>query len=379
MAGEFGLLSEEVFAEKLDTQNALLARIAAAQGTAITDYKTLQMLCRRGLASTVLSVGDQIGVTRGSETIVFDVIGFDHDTPADPQFTHSITLQMHDCMAGTQYSAPQAMYYAETELAAGTYNVTPATGWSGGMGNGKTYQFTLTKSVPAGGQIVWNGAYDKDPLNYKIYTYSGPTSTAVIETATPTVGSDGTALTTLNTAQRMCCGSNNWQDSAMRQWLNSSAAAGSVWTPKTNYDRPPSWASSSAGLLNGMDDEFLSILGKCTKRTAKNTVNEGGGYTDTEDLFFLLSRSEIFAGVEVSGVDEGAVYPYYQNYSDYTAANAGADSNRIKYRSNAAQWWWLRTPNAGYTYGVRLVYTAGQLHSHDANYAYGVAAACNIV
>ena len=140
---------------------------------------------------------------------MWDIIGFDIDTPADKQFTHSMTLQLHEVFDFVQFNAPAAMYYAEEELAAGIYHVTPKNGWSGGMGNGKTYQFTLTKAVPKGGQIVWNGAWDQDPLKYDIKTYASPTSTTVIETVKPTEGTGGTELTTLNSGQRMCYGSNN--------------------------------------------------------------------------------------------------------------------------------------------------------------------------
>lgn len=132
------------------------------------------------------------------------------------------------------------------------------------MGNGKTYQFTLTKAVPKGGQIVWNGAWDQDPLKYDIKTYASPTSTTVIETVKPTEGTGGTELTTLNSGQRMCYGSNNYKESAVREWLNSDKVAGSVWTPATNYDRPPSWVSNKAGFMNGMDADFLAVIGKTT-------------------------------------------------------------------------------------------------------------------
>lgn len=38
-----------------------------------------------------------------------------------------------------------------------------------------------------------------------------PTSTTVIETVKPTEGTGGTELTTLNSGQRMCYGSNNYK------------------------------------------------------------------------------------------------------------------------------------------------------------------------
>ena len=209
MSNQFGFLSDDTFAEKMDIMNQFLAAIATGQGGSLkpTSWSDVQALVRKGLASKVFAVGDQLTCQRGSTTLVWDIIGFDIDTPADKQFTHSMTLQLHEVFDFVQFNAPAAMYYAEEELAAGIYHVTPKNGWSGGMGNGKTYQFTLTKAVPKGGQIVWNGAWDQDPLKYDIKTYASPTSTTVIETVKPTEGTGGTELTTLNSGQRMCYGS----------------------------------------------------------------------------------------------------------------------------------------------------------------------------
>lgn len=224
-----------------------------------------------------------------------------------------------------------------------------------------------------------NGAWDQDPLKYDIKTYASTTSTTVIETVKPTEGTGGTELTTLNSGQRMCYGSNNYKESAVREWLNSEKAAGSVWTPATNYDRPPSWVSNKAGFMNGMDADFLAVIGKTTKVTCRNNVTDGGGYDTTKDKFFLLSRRELFMGDEVSSVKEGEPYPYYSDYSDYTSPNTGADSNRVKYKNGSPQWQWERTPNAGNSSSVRFVNGTGYLNHYDANSSNGVAPACNVI
>lgn len=227
--------------------------------------------------------------------------------------------------------------------------------------------------------IVWNGAWDQDPLKYDIKTYASPTSTTVIETVKPTEGTGGTELTTLNSGQRMCYGSNNYKESAVRGWLNSDKVAGSVWTPATNYDRPPSWVSNKAGFMNGMDADFLAVIGKTTKVTCRNNVTDGGGSDTTKDKFFLLSRRELFMGDEVSSVKEGEPYPYYSDYSDYTSPNTGADSNRVKYKNGSPQWQWERTPYAGSSGYVRFVDYAGSLNNSVANNSGGVAPACNVI
>lgn len=388
MSNQFGFLSDDTFAEKMDTMNQFLAAIATGQGGSLkpTSWSDVQALVRKGLASKVFAVGDQLTCQRGSTTLVWDIIGFDIDTPADKQFTHSMTLQLHDCLPGTQYDAPEALFYCETALAAGTYNFTLLAGYDTTYGGGKAYQFTLTKEVPAGGQITFPWNWNTQASTTKVSTYKSRTDNAAIETVGVTEGTGGTSLgtadgktTNMNHSHRIRYGSNNWVESAMRQYLNSDKAAGSVWTPQTKFDRPPSWNASTAGFMNGLDADFLAVIGKTTKVTCRNTVTDGGGSDTTKDKFFLLSRREVFAGNEVSNVTEGEPYPFYSDYSDYTNANAGADKNRIKYRGGSPQWWWLRTPDAGNGCGVRGVDAGGILYDSGANSSGGVAPACNVI
>jgi hypothetical protein len=465
MSNILNILSEETFADKMDTTNALLAAIASGDGgIKFTSFRDLQRLTRLGLASKVLAVGDQIVCERATATtatvgnsegnhgitaaavdrdiflhaigtshngnfeffwdgavwhygneavelstygitvtgtpalgdeivvhetavsLVWDVIGIDCDTPADAQFEHSVTLGLHDCFVELQFDPREALFYFEEGLAAGTYNFTvKAHSWVSGDVN-KTFQFTLTQAIPAKGQLVLQVAYNVTIAGSTAKTYSSSTSTTEIETVTITEGSGGTSLGDVNNAisggtnslQRGLLGNNRYSQSAMRQYLNSNAAAGSVWTPKNVWDRAPSWATTTAGFLNGMDEDFLSVIGEVTKRTALNTVSDGGGYEDTIEKFFLLSRSEVYGGNEVTG-GEGAAYPYYSDYSDLGSAGTGNDSNRIKYRSGPAQYWWLRSPNAGSADYVRIVYSAGGVSGSVAHNSYGVAPACCII
>ena len=388
MSNQFGFLSDETFAEKMDTQNKFLAAILSAQGGSVvpTSFKDVQTLVRSGLASKVFHIGDQLVCNKGDVKLVWDIIGIDHDVPADKQFTHSMTLQLHDCLASMQYDGTEALFYCETELAAGTYHFTLLSGYDTTYGGGKTYQFTLTQPVPAGGQIMFPWGYNTQAASTKVSTYASRTATAAIESVSVVEGTEGTSLGTadgntanMNHTHRIRYGSNNWVESAMRQWINSDKAAGSVWTPQTKFDRPPSWVASTAGFLNGIDADFLEVIGETEKVTCRNTVTDGGGSDITTDKFFLLSRREVYAGNEVSGVIEGEPYPYYSDYSDLSVAGTGNDTNRIKYRNGSPQWWWLRTPYSGNGNYVRLINTAGNLNNHNAHISYGVAPACNIL
>lgn len=388
MSNQFNFLSDETFAEKMDTQNKFLAAILSAQGGSVvpTSFKDVQTLVRSGLASKVFHIGDQLVCNKGDVKLVWDIIGIDHDVPADKQFTHSMTLQLHDCLAGMQYDGAEALFYCETELAAGTYHFTLLSGYDTTYGGGKTYQFTLTQPVPAGGQIMFPWDYNTQAASTKVSTYASRMATAAIESVSVVEGTEGTSLGTadgntanMNHTHRIRYGSNNWVESAMRQWINSDKDADSVWTPQTKFDRPPSWAASTAGFLNGIDADFLEVIGETEKVTCRNTVTDGGGSDITTDKFFLLSRREVYAGNAVSGVIEGEPYPYYSDYSDLSAAGTGNDTNRIKYRNGSTQYWWLLTPTSGDGHGVRGIDPAGHLSSYGAHSSYGVAPACNII
>jgi len=379
------LLSEQTFVEKMDNQNILLAAIASNNGgLKVTSWSDVQQIVRLGLASKVFAIGDQFISTKGDAQLVWDIIGFDHDTPTDSQFQHSMTIQLHDCYTSAQFDAREALFFADGGLAAGTYNFSVVTQPWYTADNGKTFQFTLTKDVPDGGQIVLEMTYNQALAGKSVKVYSGSNSTDVLETATISVGTEGTALgatdgsvANLNHIQRAIKGSNRWTHSALKQWLNSDKAANSWWVEKNIFDRPSSQVSS-AGFLVDMDTEFLSAIGKVNKRTALNTVTDGGGYEDTEELMFLLSRSEMYGGLE-NNINEGDPYPYYSNYSDLSAPGTAEDSNRIKYRNGSAQYYWQRSCYSGSATNVRCVYPSGIINIYSAYDSLGVAPACNII
>lgn len=365
---------------------ALKTAQAGGGGTGVETWQGVRQLVRSGKAKDVFAIGDQLTCQRAGTTLTWDVIGIDVDTPADERFTHSLTLQLHDCVTALQYDAAEALYYCETALAAGTYNFTLLSGYDVDYGGGKTYQFALTKEVPAGGQITFPWSWNTQASATKVSTHKSRTDTAAIETVAVTEGAEGTSLgtadgnsTNMNHTHRIRYGSNNWAESAMRQFLNSANAAGSVWTPQTKFDRPPSWNANTAGWMNGMDADFLAVIGKTTKVTCRNTLTDNGGSDTTKDKFFLLSSCEVFMENEVGNVTEGEAYPYYSDYSDYTSPNMGADSNRVKYRGGSLQSWVLRTPNHRNGFDITIVNSTGAKGIHGATTKEGVSPACNII
>ena len=367
--------------EQMDTMNENLAKIAKAVGSQvdISTWEGIQKAVRSGIAKDILPVGSQLAVNHSVYgTRLFDVVAHDYLKSVHDENAHTMTIQQHDLLPSTQFDAPEAFYYADAALAAGTYNFTLAEAYSSWAAG--TYQFTLTQTLPQGGQLAISGYADAAMTSRQVRAYANQTTTTVTESVAITSGSGGTSLGTfgveLNHSQRVSYGSNNYKESAMRQFLGSSAAAGSVWTPQTKFDRPPSWLTSLAGYKNGLDQDFLAVVGKVVLPCAANNTYEapdssiakGAKYT-LNDEFYLASTKEIFnANWDVA--DDSVVFPFYEG-----AGNA----DRIKYRDGSAAYWWLRTPTSGYADGVRRVRSGGTLDGVDAFYSYGLAPACTIV
>ncbi|MBO5449818.1 MAG: hypothetical protein J5994_10915 [Ruminococcus sp.] len=361
-------------------------------GVAVESWADVQKIVRAGQAAKYFSVGDQLVCEKAksdgtSERLVWDVIGIDHDTPSDPQFTHSLTLQLHELYQNMQFDSPEAMCYCETGLPAGTYNFTLPDGYDTEHGGGKTYSFTITKPVPAAGQIMFPWGSNQQASATKISTYVDNTTSAALEAVPVVEGSEGTYLGTadgksanMNNVYRICYGSNNWIKSDIRMRLNSDAPKGDIsWRATTKFARKPSWVKTEAGFLNGIDADFLAVLGNVKKVTARNKITDGGGSEESDELIFLLSRPEVFAGKE-NNIDEGVPYPYYADNSDLPSAGTGSDTNRIKYtRSGAPFYCYLRSPFPNDADRVRGVDPSGALTGLHADTILGFSPACCII
>lgn len=351
-----------------------------------------------GDGPTKYPVGSQLSVHHDEYgTIVFDVVAHDlHKKPDDPT-AHTMTLMMHHCIYGRQFDANELLWAntGDSALAAGAYNFTLYKGGNGGQtGEDGTYQFTTTKPIPAGGGWTHSAVGTKH-ANYNPGNITSGTVTTydadgtVLESGLAvTVGSGGTALGTASNAKADCVntigtfnsvmrrayGSNNWAESAARQWLNSSAAANSWWQRQTIFNFVPNYANK-AGFLAGLDPDFVDALGAVDITTARNTIYEmgdtlGGGYT-TRDKLFLPSMTEIGLGSNDS-VAEGSALPLY---------DGATQTDRIKYDQAAqttARYWWLRSPYPWSASSVRVVSPSEALELSGATYGYGVTAACVI-
>ena len=290
----------------------MIADHLAGQDAGVTSWAGFQSLIRHGLGASAFPVGSTVSITHESYgTILMDVLAHDVDRDPHGRFEHSVTLGMHYALEGTPF---------------------------------------------------------------KVSTYASQSAATPIETVSVSEGTDGTDLGTangttahMNHIQRARYGSNRWKESSIRAWLNSEKAAGSWWTPQTEFDRPPTYISR-AGFLKGLSADFLAILGEADHIAVLNTVTDGGGSETTRERMFLLSGMEVGLGKE-NGIAEGVTYPFYEG-----ATNA----DRIKTRNGAAVGWWLRGPSAWSADSARSVITGGGLGSNFVHNGISVAAACVI-
>lgn len=185
-------------------------------------------------------------------------------------------------------------------------------------------------------------------------------------------------------------GNNRYLYSNIRQWLNSSAVAGAWYVAQHSADAAPTnanvWTNyneydQEAGFLTNFSEQMKAELLTVTKRVAKNTVTDGGGYEDVTQKIFLLSNTEVGLANENS-IAEGSLYALFNTASERLAYPTAQAVSMSEYSDNnlaaSKPWyWWLRTPDAGSSYYARFVITDGTLsHSHAYDGSNGVRPAC---
>ena len=365
--------------------------------TAVNTWEDIKNAVRLGLGEKLFPVGYEFTTLDADTTqnIIWVVRGHDHHTAANNKLTHTMTLETKNVYSlssgaqkAVQYDATEAFYYAAEELAAGTYNITIANQAWYTADNGKTFQFELTKALPVGGQLVFAMTYNATLEGKSVKSYANKTTTTALETVTLTEGSEGTSLGTTNGSSpnvnhmhRAIFGSNNYAQSAVRQWLNSAAAAGSVWTPTNVFDRPASWATSYNGFMHGLPADFLAVVQPAVLACRTNSLFEVESldgtafainqlYSLKADKFFLLSRPEIFGDWDSASYKDGTQLEYY---------NGLTATERIKRdAAGTARTAWLRSPNPSYASYARIVDSDGTLNGSIAYDGNGVAPACII-
>nr|DAZ04350.1 MAG TPA: hypothetical protein [Caudoviricetes sp.] len=298
----------------------------AAKQENLSDWAQLSGLSRNGYLKELLDFGDQI-LEKWTDTAANNK---EYDFPWHITHFDTAELENGENIEGTfleaHYTTPFGVQFSNRAflrcpdgLTAGTYNVTLGAKWGEkDAQKDTTWQFTLTKAVPAGGSVAgFTQMPDVVASNWKATSYAADGIT-VIETVPITSGSGGTSLGTmqlstrnsnLNSMEEAGYGWNRWKYSAARQWLNSDQPKGKWWTKQDDWDVAPSQLATKDGFLCGMPAEMLAVLKTVKVTTLANTVNDGGVTDITYDKVFLASMSQM--NVNMSK-EEGAVHEYWQ-------------------------------------------------------------------
>lgn len=369
-------------AEQFEVTIANLTNIATALGSKIdtSTWEGVRQAVKAGVAPQLFPVGTQFLVSHSVYgSMRYDVVAHDYLKSVKDENAHTMTLQCHDVLPSIQLDNPEAFYSADVNLPAGTYNFTIATGnssWTAG-----TYQITLRQNLPTGGQLVINGYPSQSLTTLSVNVYASSNSTTITESVPITSGNGGTSLGTLgvelNHASRCAYGSNNYKESAVRQFLNSSSSAGEVWSAQTKFDRPPYWLTSRQGFMKGLSSDFLNVIGEVSVPCSANKVFEstdssitvGSKYT-VNDRFYIASVKELRGLIANAVNDDSVRFPFYNNALriDY-----------VKYRDVSPVTWRTRTPTSNGTSGVWSILSNGNSSTYGATDEYGIAPMCTIV
>lgn len=396
----------------MERTNILLSQMVSADvdATPVATLNEIHEIVRAGEAPNVFSYGDQINVNYNNGTtdyvLPFDIVHFGDVTLQDGEVVPGMFIQSHYAMQPVAFDGNEAFYVdfdgtSYADLPAGTYHFTMGNSWGSNVVANKVYQFTTTRA----GKVFQFGTTtgtigqlpDIAPANWRVLVYDSINATEPLERVTLTEGSGGTDLGTLssstkysttgmNNMQRASYGYNRYGQSAMEQWLNSSAAAGAWWTSKNPFDRPPDQLGSLQGFMKGFDEAFLNILQPVRVRTALNTLSDSeiGTYEDVYDTFFPASLEEEYIVPQLSGV-EGEAWEYWKRRLGITSPQAPyptVNAAHIRYAYDArtsAQTCRLRSAYRGDANYTWYVYSKGTASTgYYATYALRCAPACVI-
>lgn len=368
-------------AEQMDETIQNLANIAGALGTRIdtSSWEGVQKAVRSGLAPQLFPIGTQLVVSHSEYgDMLYDVVAHDYFKSKRDDTAHTMTLQSHDLLPKFQIDSKEAFFYADSQIPAGPYTIilnNDYGSWSAG-----SYHFILTKALPLGGQLFLDGSTSQNLTDLYVKSYANRTSTTEIEAVRISAGSMGIVLGTfgveLNAFRRCAYGSNNYKESAIRQFLNSSADAGNVWTPQTKFDRPPNWGITKDGFMKGLDAELKSVIGEVVipciandnYESSDSTTTKGNKYTIT-DMICVASGKEI-TGTSENAKDESVIFPYYIG---------AVSTDLIKYNNDSATEWITRSPSTTGPNGVQVIDNTGNTASMGVSDAHGIAPVFTIV
>lgn len=371
---------------------------AQVRDQTIDSWESLKRLVDRGVMKDEFPVGSVISETwhktdELSYSAPWDVVHYDVDGSA--------YLKQHYAIpTGIPFDAPEAIYYVTEAKPAGQYYISIGFNYGDGWHSGDHINFTTTVPMEVGDQIVISTGTDNkiDPTNGKTWNLyakgsttskdSGTTSNSDVGVELGSTSTEGVEHTNgqVNAPQRIVYGYNRWSQSAIRQYLNSSAESGSWWTPANGWDRPPAELASVRGWLAGCSSEFLDILTSVDVVTAINTVEGSTETTETtKDKIFLPSLQQMHVSPQLANV-EGDDWDYYKELATEIGLSGrfstGHAYDVLKHyavdNTTSSVSVWLRSASRGYSHSPWFVTYSGNVTYGNACYTYRGCPACKI-
>ena len=352
-------------------------------------------IVKAGYGSQVLEAGTDIVIKDGQTDVNYKILDNDYDTPVNTSILHTLTIGMENIFKTDSFDSPEALVYCPDGLTSGRYYIHCDHAMFGGSGTDEDGDFGFTPTTRLSdvryirhtSMGAWTSTYGETHItNGKFVTYDS--SFTQIEECATDKGSTGTSLGTttsgnptykfgenVNYTSRNAYGSNDWETSNIRQYLNSSGVG--WWEQKTKWSFPPLYyyPASTNGFLTNLEQDLIDNMLTVKKTYAKSPA-DGGGLCVVEDKVFLLGYTEVNLGQNIGQYESSyglnntiktVPYDYY--------TNAG-NSDRIKTYNGTAKDWWLRGPNNAYSSYVRNIGNAGSAGGNNANYAGGICVAC---
>ena len=390
------ILLDETFREEMDSlrhlishQNAAIDLLASDKRAALSsDIATIAELCKNGEILEVMDYGDQISMAwsegTNNYTPAWNLCHESDELLEDGESVHGVFFEWDKTTpTGVPFDQPEAIYYFDGTEAAGDYYITIKCAYGTGWMADQNIQITLTEAPANGDQLVISlpTNTDTNPTNGRTWYVYAQGSTTVKQTGTTSNGNSGTKLGEtdstspqktngrVNAPARVVYGHNRWAQSALRQWLNSTALKEAWWTAQNGWDRPPAVAATLDGFLHGYSEDVIRHFKPIKVVTVANNF-EDNAEDVTYDRVFLSSLEQIYAVPQFSG-KEGAYWEYYKRLLGRTtpAPTSQTYARLIKYSiSNAtsAQNCFCRSALRGYASGVWYVGTSGYLGTTSA-------------
>ena len=370
-------------------QNAAIDLLASdKRASLVEDVAMVAELCSSGEILEVMDYGDQIAPAWSDGTTEYaPAMNLCHVGDAeleDGETVHGAFFEWDKATpAGVAYDAPEALYHFDGTEEPGDYYITIGMDYGDGWVAGQSIQFTLSEAPAEGDQLVVNCGDNNanNPTNGRTWNVYAKGSTEVKQTGTTSNGMSGTKLGEtngtgtdktngrVNAPQRIVYGYNRWAQSALRQYLNSAAAAGAWWTAQNPWDRPPVQHSVVRGLLAGYDADVVKYFKPIKVVTV--TCNADDNAEDvTYDRVFLSSLEQMYCVPQFAG-KEGEYWEYYKRLLGRTspAPTSATYKRLIKYALNAptsAQLVFHRSAFRTYATIVWIVTSTGGVAAYSA-------------